>query len=64
MMIGIIAFTAALGNGGKASIVVPITALFPIVSIALGVAFLSESISPTQASGISLALVGIVLMSR
>jgi transporter family protein len=64
LMIGIIAFTAALGNGGKASIVVPITALYPVVAIALGVTFLSESVSPTQASGIALALAGIVLMSR
>jgi transporter family protein len=64
LMIGIIAFTGALGNGGKASIVVPITALYPIVAIALGVTFLSESVSPTQASGIGLALAGIVLMSR
>ncbi len=64
LMIGIIAFTGALANGGKASIVVPITALYPIVAIALGVTFLSESVSPTQASGIGLALVGIVLMSR
>jgi transporter family protein len=64
LMIGIIAFTAALANGGKASIVVPITALYPIVAVALGVTFLSESVSPTQASGIALALAGIVLMSR
>ncbi|MEE8518008.1 MAG: EamA family transporter [Dehalococcoidia bacterium] len=64
LMIGIIAFTAALASGGKASIVVPITALYPIVAIALGMVFLSESVSPTQASGVGLALVGIVLMSR
>jgi transporter family protein len=64
LMIGLIAVTAALAGGGKASIVVPITALYPIVAIALGVTFLSESVSPTQASGIGLALVGIVLMSK
>ena len=63
-MIGIITFTAALGGGGKASIVVPITALYPIVAIALGMVFLSESVSPTQAGGVGLALVAIVLMSR
>ena len=64
LMIGIVAFNAALAIGGKASIVVPITALYPIATIALGVTFLSESVSLTQASGIGLALVGIVLMSR
>jgi transporter family protein len=63
-MIGIITFTAALESGGKASIVVPMTALYPLVAIALGVTFLSESISPIQATGIGLALAGIVLMSR
>jgi transporter family protein len=64
LMLGIIAAAAALGSGGKASIVVPITALYPIVAIALGVTFLSESVSLAQASGIGLALAGIVLMSR
>jgi transporter family protein len=64
LMLGLIAVTGALANGGKASIVVPITALYPIVSIALGVTFLSESVSLTQASGIGLALAGIVLISR
>jgi len=64
LMIGIITFTTALEVGGKASIVVPITALYPIAAIALGVTFLSESVSLAQASGIGLALAGIVLMSR
>jgi len=64
LMIGIVAFNAALGSGGKASIVVPITALYPLATIALGVTFLSESVSLTQASGVGLALMGIVLMSR
>ena len=64
LMLGLIAASAALGSGGKASIVVPITALYPVVAIALGVTFLSESVSLTQASGIGLALAGIVLMSR
>jgi transporter family protein len=64
LMIGIMTFTGALEYGGKASIVVPITALYPLVAIALGVTFLSESVSVTQASGIGLALAGIVLMSR
>jgi len=64
LMIGLIAAAAAMGNGGKASIVVPITALYPVVAIALGATLLSESVSLSQASGIGLALVGIVLMSR
>ena len=64
LMLGLIAVSAALAGEGKASIVVPITALYPVVAIALGVTFLSESVSLTQASGIGLALAGIVLMSR
>jgi transporter family protein len=64
LMIGIIAFSGALGSGGKASIVVPLTALYPIVAVALGVTVLSESLSTTQVSGIGLALASIALMSR
>ena len=63
-MIGIFTFSAALGGGGRASIVVPMSALYPVVTIALGIIFLSEGLSVTQASGVGLALVAIVLMSR
>ena len=63
-MVGIVTFTAALASGGRASIVVPLSALYPVVTIALGMLLLSESLSLTQASGVGLALVAIVLMSR
>jgi transporter family protein len=62
-MVGIVTFTAALTTG-RASVVVPISALYPVVTIGLGIAFFSEGVTPTQASGIGLALVAIVLMSR
>lgn len=62
-MVGIVTFTAALTTC-RASVVVPISALYPVVTIGLGIAFLSEGVTPTQASGIGLALVAIVLMSR
>jgi transporter family protein len=63
-MVGIITFNAALGGGGRASIVVPLSALYPIVTIGLGMLFLSEHLTATQASGAGLAMVAIVLMSR
>ena len=62
-MVGIVTFSAALSTG-RATIVVPLSALYPVITIALGVVFLSEGVSVTQASGIGLALVAIVLMSR
>jgi transporter family protein len=62
-MVGIVTFTTAL-SGGRASIVVPLSALYPVVTIALGIIFLSEALSLSQASGVGLALIAIVLMSR
>lgn len=52
-MVGIVTFTAALASGGRASIVVPLSALYPVVTIALGILFLSETLSSRkrQASG-------------
>ena len=64
LMVGIVTFTAALAAGGRASVVVPLSALYPVVAIGLGVLLLSESVSLTQGFGIGLALVAIVLMSR
>jgi bacterial/archaeal transporter family protein len=64
LWLGIIAFSAALANGGRASVVVPMTALYPIVTIALSVVVLRETVSPTQGMGILMALASIWLMSK
>jgi transporter family protein len=60
---GNIAFFHALVIGGKASIVSPVTALFPLVTVILAVAFLHERLGTTQKIGLALALVAIYLLS-
>lgn len=60
---GNIAFFHALVLGGKASIVSPVTALFPIVTVALAVLFLHERIGTAQKIGLVLALAAIYLLS-
>jgi len=61
--VGNIAFFHALAIGGKASIVVPATALFPLVTVILAVTVLRERISILQWFGLGLALVAIYLLS-
>lgn len=60
---GNIAFFRALVVGGKASIVVPATALFPLVTVILAVTFLRERMGGAQKVGLLLALVAIYLLS-
>ncbi|HEY7354763.1 MAG TPA: DMT family transporter [Terriglobales bacterium] len=60
---GNIAFFHALGTGGKASIVAPVTALFPLVTVILAVTLLRERIGTTQKIGLVLALIAIYLLS-
>jgi bacterial/archaeal transporter family protein len=60
---GNIAFFRALVIGGKASIVSPVTALFPLVTVILAVTLLHERVGTTQKIGLGLALVAIYLLS-
>lgn len=60
---GNIAFFRALVVGGQASIVVPVTALFPLVTVILALAFLRERLGRAQKVGLVLALVAIYLIS-
>jgi transporter family protein len=60
---GNIAFFHALVMGGKASIVSPVTALFPLVTVILAVTFLHERLGTAQKIGLALALVAIYLLS-
>jgi transporter family protein len=60
---GNIAFFHALNIGGKASIVAPVTALFPLVTVILAVTLLRERIGAAQKAGLMLALVAIYLLS-
>lgn len=60
---GNIAFFRALGSGGQASVVVPATALFPLVTVILALTFLHERLGKAQKIGLVLALAAIYLLS-
>jgi transporter family protein len=61
--LGAWALLAAMKNGGKASIVVPLTALYPIVVLLLGPLILKETITRLQGVGVLCALVSVFLLS-
>lgn len=61
--VGNIVFFIALAEGGPASIVVPFTSLFPLVTVVLAAVWLRERIGRVQIAGLGLALVAIVLLS-
>jgi transporter family protein len=59
--LGAVAFFFALGHG-RASIVVPLSSLYPAITILLSLIFLGEHPSITQGIGIVLALVASILL--
>jgi len=61
--LGNIAYFKALAIGGAASTVTPLTALYPLVTVALAVAFLKEKLGAVQGAGIALALAAIYLFN-
>lgn len=61
--LGAWALFAALRSGGKASIVSPLTALYPVAVILLVPLVLHESISWLQAAGVGCALIAVILLS-
>jgi bacterial/archaeal transporter family protein len=61
--LGNVAFFEALVIGGKASIVIPITALYPVVTVALALAFLRERLGNLQKIGLVVAIVALVVLS-
>jgi transporter family protein len=54
---------ACLEKGAKASVAIPLTALYPICTIALAVVFLKERPTILQWVGIGLALAGAAMLS-
>jgi transporter family protein len=54
---------ASLGLGAKASVAIPLTALYPLLTILLAVVFLAENLTWLQWLGIFLALVGGAMLS-
>jgi transporter family protein len=61
--LGALALFAALRSGGKASIVAPLTALYPLVVIVAVPFLLHESISGLQVVGILCSLAAVCLLS-
>lgn len=61
--LGAWALFAAMKNGGRASIVVPLTALYPLVVILIAPVILRESITLIQGMGVACALIAVVLLS-
>lgn len=62
--LGALTSFAALEKGGKASVVIPIINLYPLVTIFGAWAFLGEKLTRRQVAGIVLALVAVVLLSQ
>ncbi len=54
---------ACLEKGAKASVAIPLTALYPLFTIVLAMSFLKERPSGLQALGIALALAGGAMLS-
>ena len=61
--LGAWALFAAMKSGGKASIICPVTALYPLVVVLLVPFILHESITLPQAAGVLCALTAVVLLS-
>lgn len=60
---GNLAVLVAFAEHGKASIVAPLAALYPVVSVPIAIGFLGERIGVREAIGIALALVSVVALS-
>jgi len=58
-----IAYFDVLGRGAEASAVIPVTALYPAVTVLLAIPILKERLWPTQLAGIGLSIVAIYLFN-
>jgi transporter family protein len=61
--LGNMAYFQAMVKGGKASVVTPVTALFPMVTVLLALLFLKERLGRVQWIGLGLAFVAIYLLN-
>jgi len=62
MAVGTIALYLAI-QGGKAIVVIPLTSLYPVVTIVLSYFILHEEISLVKGLGVILALVALILIA-
>ena len=64
LALGNFAVLAAFADNGRASVITPLAALYPLVSVPLAIGFLGEHIAPREAIGIVLALISVVALSH
>lgn len=62
--LGVVALYISLTVGGRASVVIPITAAYPVLTAALSVALLREDINPARVTAIVLFVIATVLVAR
>ena len=61
--LGALTSFTALESGGKASVVISLISLYPLVTVAVAVTVLHETLTLTQAAGVALAIVAAILLS-
>ncbi|MGQ0792591.1 MAG: EamA family transporter [Deltaproteobacteria bacterium] len=61
--VGTVLFIIAL-KPAKLSVLVPLTAVYPVVTVLLAFLFLGERLSPKEIAGVALAIVSAVLLAR
>ena len=61
--LGALTSFTALESGGKASIVISLISLYPLMTVGFAVIFLHERLTITQLAGVVLAIVAAILLS-
>lgn len=62
--LGALTSFAALERGGKASVVIPLVSVYPLVTVAGAWIFLGEHLTARQAIGVVCALLAVALLSQ
>jgi drug/metabolite transporter (DMT)-like permease len=60
---GNFAILVAFARGGKASVIVPLTGLYPLVSIPIAILALGEQVGPREWGGVALAVAAVGMLS-
>jgi uncharacterized membrane protein len=61
--LGLLTLMSAMRSGGKASIVEPLSALYPVFVVLLAPALLHEKLTVLHAAGVACAMIGGILLS-
>ena len=61
--LGALTSFAALESGGKASVVISLISLYPLLTVILAVGMLHESLTKVQVAGVALAIAAAILLS-